>query len=118
MGDGFEVVDQMDGVEAEVLADAVGRQRPGQVGGDHGAIGQRVAGGGDDALGDRRLAAGEVGQDRAQPGVIGVAVLAVGQHLHGRAQPAAGLDQAHADVGAADVGREEGPGRERRAGAL
>src|SRR5690606_27805438 len=68
VGDGLEVVDQVHGLEAEVVADAAGRQRPGQIGGDDGAVGQRVAGGGDDALVRAGRVGAEVGKDRAEPG--------------------------------------------------
>jgi len=107
VGDGLEIVDQVHGLEAEVVADAAGRQRPRQVGRDHVAVGQRVAGAGDDAVRHLRVVAGEVGQDRAQARMVAAAVLAVGQDLDGPAIAAAGADQADADMGAADVGGHE-----------
>ncbi|MNI72387.1 hypothetical protein D3C73_1283260 [compost metagenome] len=49
----------------------------------------------------------EVGEDRAEPGVVGVAVLAVIEHLHRMGIVAAGLDPGDTHMGAANVGSQE-----------
>jgi hypothetical protein len=49
----------------------------------------------------------EVGQDRAEAAVVGVAVLAVLQHLHRVGGITAGLDPGHTHMGATDVGGQE-----------
>ena len=54
-----------------------------------------------------RAFAEEVGQDRAEAGVVGIAVLAVLQHLHRVGGITAGLDPGHAHMGATDVGGQE-----------
>jgi len=109
VGDGLEIVDQVHGLEAEVIADAAGRQWPRQVGRDHAAVGQRVAGAGDDAFARARGVGVEVGQDLAQPGVVGAAVAAVGDHVDGLARR--GTDQPHPHMGAADIGGDQRHGR-------
>jgi hypothetical protein len=107
IGHGFEVVDDEDPLQADVGFHLARRQRPRQVGGDHRAVLAGVAGTGDHAVRGPRAFAEEVGQDRAEACMVGVAVLAVLQHLHRMGGITAGLDPGHAHMGATDVGGQE-----------
>ncbi len=71
----LRVVDDVDPLQADVGFHLARRQRPRQVGGDHGAVLAGVAGAGDHAVRGPRAFAQEVGQDRAETGMVGVAVL-------------------------------------------
>ena len=79
IGHRFEVIDDVDPLQADIGLHPACRQRPRQVGGDHRAV---LAG-----VSRRwrhngpRAFAEEVGQDRAEAGMVGVAVL-VFQHPH------------------------------------
>jgi glucokinase len=74
-------------------------------------LGQRVAGGGDDALARAGRVGAEVGKDRAESGVVGAAVPAIGEHVDGRARALPGTDQSHTHMGTADVGGDQRRGR-------
>ncbi|KAG1536382.1 hypothetical protein G6F50_015078 [Rhizopus delemar] len=107
VGHRFKVVDDVDPLQADVGFHLARRQRPRQVGGDHRAVLAGIAGAGNHAVRGPRAFTEEVGQDRAEAGMVGIAVLAVFQHLHRVGGITAGLDPGHAHMGATNVGGQE-----------
>ena len=115
---GGEIVDDVQLVQAQGVAQVLQRDPPGQVGIDDLAIQHHASAGDGHALerGARlagiQLAIGEVGQDRGQAGVLPAGIAAIVEDLDALA---VGLHQRDARIGATDVGSDEARhGRDRR----
>ena len=114
VGHRLEVVDDVDPLQAHIGFHLARRQRPRQVGGDHGAVLAGVAGAGDHAVRGARAFAQEVGQDRAETGVVGVAVLRYSSTCTGwAASPLAWTRATRTWVPPTSAARNEGATRDR-----
>lgn len=102
----------MQGLHAELAANLLRRQYPGQIGGDHATVFQRVAGAGDHAPAYwcTTQFREERGHDVGKARIVGAAVLAIVQHRDRLARVIALAYQRQAHVRAAHIGGNEGFG--------